>query len=237
MTLVMGSCRYHHLFGEEHTFPPRVHSTKEILNVLEQYDDITGYLRGFPSTMHSIIFGDINHPCVCRQSQQYLRNISAGKQKVHTVILEISSKKYMLYKNETVCNAFYFTDHKIPNIDNEYTLCVQSFTEIRDDIVKINGLLNERFGNPAVKLVIIPHVNLHSTKTNAHIPERMELCENLRTICGELDIIFASMSDCIPSNVTLEQVLPDGYHFGDHRYKNALKGYVMRKLSNIKILK
>jgi predicted metal-binding protein len=74
MTLVMGSCRYHHLFGEEYTFPPRVHSTKEIMNVLKQYDDIPGYLQKFPSEMHSIIFGDINHPCVSRQSQQYIPN-------------------------------------------------------------------------------------------------------------------------------------------------------------------
>ena len=64
MTLVIGSCRYHNLFDEEYTFPPRVHSTKEIINVLDKYDDIPGYLRGFPRQMHSIIFGDINDPGV-----------------------------------------------------------------------------------------------------------------------------------------------------------------------------
>jgi len=116
----------------------------------------------------------------------------------------------MMYKNETVCNAYYFKERGVPNI--EYKLYTQDFTEMRDDIMNIQTLIHERFGME-VKLVIIPHVNLYSTQTNTYIPDRVELCEYLH-------IIYASMSDCVPPNVTLEQVLPDGLHFADHKYKN-----------------
>lgn len=234
MTLLLGSCRYQKLFEEEYTFPPRVHSTKEIINVLEQYEDIPRYLRGFPSEMHSSIFGDINHPSVFKLWQEYLHNMNAY-QIIHTVILEICSKKYVMFNEKTVCNDFYFNEHlkhKL-NIDDTYayTSHTQSFSEMRDDIVKIKSLIHQRFGNPEIKLVIIPHVNLYSTKKKK-IPDREELCNNLLKICNELNIIYASMSDCVPSNATLEEVLPDGFHFKDHKYKNMLKSHVMQKLSN-----
>ena len=235
MTLYFGSCRYHKLFGEEYTFPPRVHSTKEIINLFDHYNDIPGYLRGFPNEMHSIIFGDINHPSVSKLWKHYLRNMNARKKIIHTVIIEISSLKYMMFNDKTVCNTFFYEQLKHTlNIEDThaYKLHKQSFSELHDDIVKIKKMIHERFGNQKIKLVIIPHVNLYSTRTKQYIPEREELCDNLLKICNELNIIYASMKDCVPSNVTLEQVLPDGFHFKDQKYKNMLKSHVRKKLSN-----
>ena len=71
--------------------------------------------------MHSSIFGDINHPSVVKLWQEYLHNMNAY-QIIHTVILEICSKKYVIFNEKTVCNDFYFNErlkHK-QNIDDTY---------------------------------------------------------------------------------------------------------------------
>jgi hypothetical protein len=235
MTLYFGSCRYLKLFNEEYEFPARLYSTKEFINLFDHYNDIPGYLKGFPGKIHTVIFGEIDNRRICKLCNEHLLNMNNRKPIIHTVIIEVSSLKYVMFNDKTPCNAWRYRKLK-PKLNIEdthaYKLHKLSFSELRDDIVKIKNLIHERFGNQKIKLVIIPHVNLYSTRTKQYIPEREELCDNLLKICNELNIIYASMKDCVPSNVTLEQVLTDGLHFEDEKYKNMLKSHVRQKLSN-----
>ena len=95
----IGSCRYMSLFPKH--FPARLHTTKEIINFLNNYNRID-----LNMVDANYIYGDLLHPDVKKDSITYCNNMNHIFDSISTVFLEITSRKYIL-NNGIVYNNFY----------------------------------------------------------------------------------------------------------------------------------
>lgn len=206
---LIGSCRYQDNF--KYFFPPRLHTTKEILNYLNNYDNLN-----LDYKYSNVIYGDWNHFMVIDKMNEYLNNYNLIFKNIDTVYIEISSKKNYIYDGHYL-NYFYVEKKNIDKSNMEYVNL--TYDEMFKDLKKIKKICLKKFNFK--KIIVITHVNLKLKKTNAYIKSRNDLVNILIQICKELDIEIIVPEKKILKiydNIFLEDVLYDGLHWN---VKNA----------------
>lgn len=201
----IGSCRYQPMFKK--LFPPRLHSTSEIINFLKNYKTIDINQDGI-----NMLWGDIAHPGVVAQSKVFLDNIDTAFDGIDSMVLEVCTRKVCMY-NQTPLSAFYVHAYRAYQAEQEFIILTDS--ELRSHLEFIKKHIAQEHG--IQKLAVLPHVNLPSRGSDDLIPERASLCVALETACADLDItyvdpakIYSLKNGTIPY---LETILPDMIHY------------------------
>lgn len=205
----IGSCRYQPLF--ENYFPPRLHSTKEIIYFLENYKNIN---INHPDIDY--IYADIKHDGLINESMEFINKSKTTEifENINTLVLEICSRKVVLINNIP------YSDYKN---NGRYTSTILSYDDIVDDLVYIKELtakLNIK------NISVISHVSLPLTQTNSLISERENLCNDMDSICNKLDIHFINpgklYNQVLNKPHLLEEILPDTIHYEDDFYLSLI---------------
>ena len=192
----IGSCRYMDLFPKH--FPARLHTTKEIINFLNNYNKID-----LNMVDANYIYGDLLHPNVKKDSITYCNNMDHIFDSVTTVFLEISSRKYIL-NNGTVYNNFYYNDK------NDKTINIIDDNELFSDLLHIKFMLRNMFGIDSI--VVIPHINL-LLDDGEKIVARDDLKSSLEQICKILKINFLDINYAFPEGSYFKDIAPDSKHY------------------------
>ncbi len=192
----IGSCRYMSLFPKH--FPARLHTTKEIINFLNNYNKID-----LDMIDANYIYGDLLHPDVKIDSIVYCNNMDNIFDSVTTIFLEITSRKYILNKGE-VYNNFYYNK----NDDKKYNIIDDD--ELFSDLLYIKYLLKNRFGIESI--VIIPHINL-LLDNGEKIGGRDNLKSSLEKLCEILNIEFLDINNAFPEGSYFRDIAPDSTHY------------------------
>lgn len=193
----IGSCRYMSLFPKH--FPARLHTTKEIINFLNNYNKIDLNMADA-----NFIWGDLLHPFVKKDSIVYCNNMNNIFDSVTTIFLEITSRKYVI-KNGVVYNHFYYNnnDKTYNYIDDE---------ELFSDLLHIKFLLKNMFGIKSI--VVIPHINL-LLDNGEKIVARDNLKSSLEKICETLKIEFLDINKAFPPGSYFKDIAPDSTHYSE----------------------
>lgn len=85
----IGSCRYMKFFP--HHFPAKLHTTKEIINYLNNYNSIDLDMENV-----NYVYGDILQPDCMEEVLDYCQNANSIFDKVNNIFMEITSRKYVL---------------------------------------------------------------------------------------------------------------------------------------------
>lgn len=205
----IGSCRYQPLF--ENYFPPRLHSTKEVIYFLENYKTID---INHPDIDY--IYADIIHPGLINDSIDFIKKNKTTNifNDINTMVLEICSRKVCMIDNIA------YSDYKN---NGKYTSNVLSYDDILNDLVYIKVLLNQL---NIKHIVVLSHVSLPLVDTNNVIPERENLCNDLSAICNELGIHFINPGKLYNNELnkehTLQEILPDTIHYENDLYLSLI---------------
>jgi len=203
-TFYVGSCRYQPLFKK--IFPPRLHTTSEIINFLKNYKTID--LNQVDANQ---VWGDIVHPAIAPQSKAFMDSVDEAFDNINGVVLEVSTRRVYM-DNETPLNAFYVDYYRA--CKDSYKLIVLTDDELHRDLKFIKNHIQNVYGID--KLAVIPHVNL-PLKDGSTISERVSLCRVLETICTDLDIVYIDLAKiyCLNTNTTLylDDILPNQIHY------------------------
>ena len=214
----IGSCRYQYLFNKY--FPPRLHTTKEIINFLNNYKNIDLYVQDI-----LYIYGDSIHCSVINETQQFLNNphILFNNNKF---FLEISSKKYFRnINNNQIYN--YFVVNIMNRNKEDLELIIQDENEINEDIKIINELIINNFN--CKQIYIISHINLPLKESNTFISTRNELVVILNKVCKNYNIKFIDIGKKILKldyKIYMEDVSSDSIHYNNNFYSNIIKKYL-----------
>jgi hypothetical protein len=213
----IGSCRYQSLFPQN--FPPRLHTTKEVIHFLRHVDTMDKYLE---HPYLNSIFGD----CIgCKDIKtSFIEFIEKRKEfmnGINTVVLELCSRK-VAYINNIPVSHFFSKKLITENIAKEVIL---TNNVIRDDLIIIKNILKRKYNID--NLVVIPHINLKLKGTGKEIPSRHGLTSALKFICEKLDITFIDIEKGFSGY--LDDVLRDGNHFNKYSRYTAYK-YVCETL-------
>ncbi len=194
----IGSCRYMSLFPKH--FPARLHTTKEIINFLNNYNKIDLNMNDA-----NYIYGDLLHPIVKKDSIAYCNNMNHIFDSVTSIFLEITSRKYIL-NNGVVYNNFYY------NKNNDKTINIIEDDELFSDLLHIKYLLKNMFGID--KIVVIPHINL-LLDNGEKIVARDNLKSSLEKICKILEIEFLDINKAFPEGSYFKDFAPDSKHYSE----------------------
>ena len=194
----IGSCRYMSLFPKH--FPARLHTTKEIINFLNNYNKID-----LNMVDANYIYGDLLHPLVKQDSIAYYNNMNHIFDSVTTIFLEITSRKYIL-NNGVVYNNFYY------NKKNDKTINKINDEELFSDLLHIKYLLKNMFGIESI--VVIPHINL-LLDNGEKIMARDNLHSSLEKICETLKIEFLDINKAFPQGSYFKDIAPDSKHYSE----------------------
>jgi hypothetical protein len=206
-TFYIGSCRYQPLFAN--IFPPRLHSTREIINFLKNYKTIDITQAGVNK-----IWGDIAHPDVIAQSTGFLNNVESTFNNIEGIVIEVCTRKVYMH-NMTPLNAFFveFYEDKC----TEYQLINLTDDELISDLMFIKNYILEEYG--IQKLAVIPHVNFPLRDSNNLIPERVSLSKALEVACTSYNINYIDPArvNFLKTNTTpyLEDILRDSTHYSN----------------------
>lgn len=200
-TFYIGSCRYMQLFPKH--FPARLHTTKEIINFLNNYNKID-----LKMVDANYIFGDLVHPICKNDSITYCNNMDHIFDSVTTIFLEISSRKYIL-NNGVVYNNYYFNFY---NSNNDKKISIISDEELFSDLLHIKYLLKNKFGIESI--VVIPHINL-MLENGEKIAGRNNLMSSLKKICKILNIEFLDINKAFPEGSYFKDIAPDSKHYSE----------------------
>ena len=192
----IGSCRYMSLFPKH--FPARLHTTKEIINFLNNYNKID-----LNMVDANFIYGDLLHPDVKKDSISYCNNMDHIFDSVTTVFLEITSRKYIL-NNGVVYNNFYY------NKNNDKKINIIDDSELFSDLLYIKYLLKNMFGIQSI--VVIPHIDL-LLDNGEKIVARDNLKSSLEKICELLKIEFLDINNAFPEGSYFKNIAPDSLHY------------------------
>lgn len=213
--LYIGSCRYSYDFNWE-IFPPRLHTTREIIFFLENATNLKKVIDESPIELINFIFSDMNHPKIAEKSKNFINNFNSYKN-IKKVIMEISSRKVYYY--DTIPLSHYYLTRNGYNkvLINKYNLYEKILTdrEIDKDIQYIIQLCKKVF-NENVEIHIIPHLNLKTKKDNEYIPERSSLVNLLEKICYNYEIKIHNIGKYIENydpNCYLEDYMSDSSHY------------------------
>jgi len=213
--LYIGSCRYMHGYGW-HSFPGRLHTTKEIILFLENIDDIKNVVNNNPSNLTNMIFGDIHHPEVIYTSNSFIDNIKNIKN-IKKIILEISSRKICYYRDTPINYHYYNYYCSYDESLKKYDLKLHQLSddEIDKDLDYIK-LLAKKIFNEDIEIHVIPHLNLKIKSTNDYIEERNKFVILLENLCETKNIKVHDVGKYIESidgESFLEDYMPDSTHY------------------------
>lgn len=217
-TFYIGSCRYMHLFPKH--FPARLHTTKEIINFLNNYNKIDLNMDDV-----NYIYGDLIHPTVKKDAITYCNNMNRIFDSVTTIFLEITSRKYVFY-NDTIYNNFYY------NKNNDKTMNKINDSELFSDILYIKYLLKNKF--KIENIVIIPHINLR-LDNGEKIVGRDELKTSLEKICKNLKIEFLDINKAFPEGSFFKDIAPDNLHYSK-KGNSIVSEYINNYLMSLSII-
>jgi hypothetical protein len=184
MSLYIGSCRYMNNLIWKSYFPPRLHTTKEIIYFLNNINKIDQLQKIYNDDLLNIIFGDCYHESVKKHFNNFVKNIVNWINNIDTVCFEISSRK-LYYYNDIPVNYFYTTDELIKKYNLRYHILTDC--EIKNDIIEINNLAKNIF-NKNTQLMVITHIDLKLKSTNDYITDRHTLVNAVNNICHQLSI-------------------------------------------------
>lgn len=192
----IGSCRYMSLFPKH--FPARLHTTKEIINFLNNYNRID-----LNRVDVNYIYGDLLHPSVKKDSIVYCNNMNHIFDSVTTIFLEITSRKYVLNEG-VVYNNFYY------NAENKYKINIIDDSELFSDLLHIKFLLKNLFDVESI--VVIPHINL-LLDNGEKIVGRDNFKTSLEKTCELLKIEFLDINKAFPEGSFFKYIAPDTKHY------------------------
>lgn len=174
----VGSCRYMNFFAKN--FPARMHSTKEIIQFLENIGNIKSQLS---NPLINVMYGDINHPIVKEKSQLFIENEETALLGIKNFVMEVSSRKYSKSNNDEVLCSYYYK--KKDSVIN------QSDKDVEDDIIKIKEILKKKFN--IENIFILPHLDL-KLPDGSHIEDRKIFRNLLSEISKKNGINFLDIS-------------------------------------------
>ena len=217
-TFYIGSCRYQPLF--DNRFPPRLHSTREIIIFFKNYKTID---ISHPDA--NTIWGDIAHPDVIEQSKCFLKNIESTFNNIEGVVIEVCTRKVYMHKSIPL-NAFFVEFYKTKSAD--YKLITLTNNALIKELMFIKNYLLEEYG--IRKLAVIPHVNLPLRSNNNLLSERLSLCKALEKACIRYNIDYIDPARIIfkKTNTTpyLEDVLWDSFHYSNYDVLQLILDYL-----------
>lgn len=203
MNLYVGSCRYMNSLIWKSYFPPRLHTTKEIIYFLNNINKINELQKIYNNDLLNIIFGDCYHESVKKQFTKFVKNINSYVNFINIFCAEISSRK-LYYHDDIPINYFYTTDELITKYNLKYHILTDD--ELKNDIIEINNLVKNIF-NENTQFIVITHVDLKLKTTNDYIMDRHVFVNLIETICYQLSI------KCINPSLYFQQ--NDIFYFGD----------------------
>jgi len=195
----VGSCRYQRLIPNH--FPPRLHTTAEVLNFLKKYVNNTLEITD------NIEFGDALHPTVINDSYKFIAEKPLTSQ-CKKFFMEICSNK-VGYRGGNPVNA-YASAYNSTNI----IIKLQMIDDIRKDIIEIKELLATHFN--IHDIYIITHISM-PLMSGEYIRDREEVVSQLRTLTDIVNVIDVSAT-MMTHFSHLEDALPDSYHPSDSAY-------------------
>lgn len=209
--LYIGSCRY--MYGYKWiSFPARLHTTKEIIYFLENIDNLQNVINNIPSDLINNVFGDIYHPAVIKDSNNFINN-PIDKKNIKKIILEICSKKILFFNNIPI--NFFYTNNYLKNKYSlvEYDLGNDDIEKDLDYIVNIS----KKIFSENIEIHIIPHLNLKLKSNNEYLSSRNELVNLLEYLCNKKNIyvhnIGKYLENITNNTIFLEDYMQDGKHY------------------------
>jgi hypothetical protein len=203
----IGSCRYQPLFANY--FPPRLHSTKEIIYFLENYKNID---INHPDIDY--IYADLLHPGLLDDSINFIKQVKNGDifENINTLVLEICSRKVC------IINDVIYSDYKN---NRTYPSTALSYDDMYADLIHIKNLTKQL---NIQNIIILSHVSLPLKKNNQVIADRENLCNELESLCNRLDIKFINPGKLynLNNSYTLEDILPDTIHYENDVYLSLI---------------
>ena len=179
-------------------FPARLHTTKEIINFLNNYNKIDLNMADA-----NYIYGDLLHQSVKQDSIIYCNNMNHIFDSVTTVFLEITSRKYILNEG-VVYNNYYYNNAKNKPIN------IIDDGELFSDLLHIKYLLKNLFDVNSI--VVIPHIDL-LLDNGEKIVGRDNLKCSLERICKKLNIYFLDINKAFPEGSHFKDIAPDALHY------------------------
>ena len=213
----IGSCRYMGLFPKH--FPARLHTTKEIINFLNNYNKIDSNMVDV-----NYIYGDLLHPVCKKDSITYCNNMDRIFNSVTTIFLEITSRKYIL-NNGVVYNNYYYNYY---NKKNDKETKIINDDELFSDLLHIKFLLKSNFGINSI--VVIPHIDL-LLDNGEKIVARDNLKTSLEKICKILNIKFLDINKAFPEGSYFKDIAPDSKHYSE-KGNSIVWPYINNYLNN-----
>jgi hypothetical protein len=207
-------------------FPARLHTTREIIFFLENIENINSVIKESPPNLVNLIFGDLCHPDVIRDSTKFL-NKRVDKN-IKKIILEISSVKVMYY-NDIPLNHFYSLKYR-----NSYKLTEKILTnaEVETDLKRIIELCKSVF-NENIEIHVIPHLNLKTKPTLNYIQGRNALTELLEYLCDKYNIKIHNIGKYIENTDDgsfLEDYMKDSSHYSKNY--DTVKSFLTERIVN-----
>lgn len=210
----IGSCRYMCDFNWD-SFPPRLHTTKEIIYFLQNIGNLKKIIDENPNELINFIFGDIFHPMIKNKSISYINTYNNYKNN-KKVILEICSRK-VYYYNDIPLSHYYTVTKGNKILIDKYNLkeIILTDEEIENDIIYIIQLCKKIF-NENVEIHIIPHLNLKTKNLNNYIPDRNIFVNLLENLCQKHALKIHNIGKYIEKfdkNSYLEDYMSDSTHY------------------------
>ena len=226
-TLYVGSCRYQDGHPFKRCFPPRLHSTQEMLHFLQRWPRACD---GLTRDELRLVFGDSTHPRVEPAYNAFLRlGATEWMRGVDCVALEVCTRKFGRLRPDDATsppiNAFYAAQC-VPG----FQAIVQTDAEMQRDLAAICDCLRLKWG--VRKVLLIPHVDLPSGTPAAVVPDR----RGLRAVLERFAASHSTLSrvECVDTNwlfrcrgiTRMQDALHDGFHYaeGGHAQRVASLG-------------
>jgi hypothetical protein len=215
-TLYVGSCRYQNA-PFPRFFPPRLHSTAEMLHFFKNWPDAQA---GLSHDELKVVFGDSTHPQVEAAFRAFVRLGPDWMRGIECVSLEVCAQKFgRLRPSDPAappCNAHYGCQY-VPG----FVPLRQSDADVLRDLEELCGVLKARWG--VRKVLLIPHIDL-PTSGDTYIADRHALHALLEYFASSaaahlhpgVDVACADSTWILRAAGirTLSAALPDGFHFG-----------------------
>ena len=197
-------------------FPARLHSTKEVIQFLENIGNIRNQL--FEKNLN-YMYGDLLHPLVKEKSFRFIENEQNAFADITSFVMEISSKKYSKSEEgEVLCSFYYKQPESVITLDDK---------EVESDILNIKSLLKLKFN--IENIYIIPHLDL-TFPDGSHIVERRAFKNLLSDISKNSGINFLDVSGAF-NGKNFDAAFYDTTHYTNEGTKTVFN-YLRQTLNN-----